>query len=166
MTLIKKTFSIITAISKNYCIGKNNNLLWHIPDDLKRFKKTTLEHTVIMGRKTYEALPKKPLKDRRNIIITRDKHYSKTHKDIIIVHSIDEAINYSDKQKENFIIGGSQIYKEFMNKVNKIYLTLVHKEYEGDAFFPKINLYEWKVTKKEKTTYKNIPITYFTLEKT
>lgn len=125
--------SIIVATSKNRVIGKNNKLIWKISSDLKRFKELTTGNTVVMGRKTYESIGK-PLPNRRNIIITRNKKYSVSGCDI--VSSLEEALFLTNNNC--FIIGGGEIYKQSLNIADKIYLTLVDKEFEGDSYFPEI----------------------------
>jgi dihydrofolate reductase len=130
--------SIIAAIGKNRELGKDNKLLWHIPEDMKRFKELTTGNVVIMGRKTYESLPEsfRPLPKRTNIVITRDKNYS--DRGVIVSNSIEAAINEAKKlDKETFIIGGAQIYSQSIKYADKLYLTLVDKTYgDADAFFP------------------------------
>jgi len=137
---------MIAACSINDVIGKGNEMLWHIPNDLKRFKKLTLNHKIIMGRKTYDSLPFKPLKNRTNIII------SKSVSDIkgcIVVDTIQKAIDLMDDDQENFIIGGGEIYKQFLPYANKIMLTTVHTVAYGDVVFPKFktgdNDGDWKL---------------------
>lgn len=125
---------IIVAMSKNRVIGDSNKLIWSLPTDLKRFKKLTSGSTVVMGRKTYESIGK-PLPNRRNIIITRDINYQADRCDI--VNSLDEAILLCGS--DCFIIGGGEIYKESMEIADKLYLTLVHDEFEGDTYFPEID---------------------------
>lgn len=142
-----KKISIIVAIAENYAIGRNNQLLWHIPDDLKRFKKITGGHQVIMGKLTYESLPLRPLPNRRNIVIT-DKP-GETFEGCTTVYSIEEAINLCNEQEESFIIGGGSIYRQFLPFCNKLYITLVHKDFEADTFFPDIDLSEWKLIERE-----------------
>lgn len=141
--------SIIAAISKNNVLGKENKLLWHLPKDFKFFKETTLGHPIIMGRKTFESLPK-ALPGRINIIITGDRDYKK--EEAVITHSLEEAIKAGlSEDKEVFICGGGQIYKEAIEKnlVDKIYLTEIDVEVEGDAFFPTFNKDDWEISKKE-----------------
>jgi len=139
--------SIIVAIAENYAIGKNNELLWYIPEDLKRFKKLTTGHTIIMGKKTFESLPKRPLPNRQNIVITDDP---KDHfEGCITVLSIDDALKQCDPSKENFIIGGASIYRQFLPFTDRLYLTTVHKSFTGDVFFPPIDFNEWNLISKE-----------------
>jgi dihydrofolate reductase len=131
--------SLIVAVSENGVIGKNNDLIWHLPKDMKYFKEKTLGHHIIMGRKNFESIPHKfrPLRNRVNIIVTRNRDY--TAKDCIIATSIESAIDYSKSNKEDevFIIGGGEIYKQSIQKnlVDKIYLTRVHADFDGDTFF-------------------------------
>lgn len=127
--------SIIVAAAQNNAIGNKNGLLWHMPEDLKFFKKTTSGHMVIMGRKTFESVGK-PLPNRRNIIITRQKDYKIDG--VEVVHSLDEALALCDRKEENFILGGAEIYTLAMDKVDRIYFTLIYGEFEADAFFPPI----------------------------
>lgn len=134
--------NIIVAMSKNRVIGKNNSLIWHLPNDLKRFKKLTSNNTVVMGRKTYESIGK-PLPNRRNIVITRNKNLK--IKGCDIVNSIEEAFLLCNNNC--FVIGGSEIYKESLKYADKIYLTIINMNFEGDAFFPEIGKEWFKVSK-------------------
>ncbi|MBN1158835.1 MAG: dihydrofolate reductase [Bacteroidales bacterium] len=142
-----KAFSIIVAIDENNGIGRDNRLLCYIPGDLKRFKKITTDHTVVMGRNTFLSLPDGPLRSRRNIVITDNK------KEKFIgcetVHSIKEAIKKCDDRKENFIIGGASVYRQFLPHTQKLYLTRIHEKFDADAFFPEINPDEWQEISKE-----------------
>ncbi|MGI6342135.1 MAG: dihydrofolate reductase [Bacteroidales bacterium] len=154
--------SIIVAISKNYAIGKDNKLLWHISADLKRFKKLTTGNTIIMGRKTYLSLPRKPLPDRKNIVLTRSKNFEA--EGCVVVNNIEQVFKNLSPNNENFVIGGESVYKMFMPYANKIYLTVVDREYEADTFFPEINFDEWDVIDEEHLVanddlhYKNITL--------
>ncbi|MDR3226792.1 MAG: dihydrofolate reductase [Prevotellaceae bacterium] len=132
-----KTFSIIVAIAENNAIGKDNNLLWHISDDLKYFKQTTSEHTVIMGKNTWLSLPVKPLPKRKNIIISRTLDIRM--KDVFVVGTIQDAIDICEENTENFIIGGATIYKQFLPIADKLYITKVHQPFDADVFFPEID---------------------------
>ena len=150
--------SIIAAISDNNVIGKDNKLLWHLPEDLKRFKELTTGHTIIMGRKTFESLGK-VLPDRKHIIITRDTNYKVDDENVEIINEINELGKYINDDKEYFVIGGAIIYSQLISKTSKMYITRIHKVYEGDAYFPKINEEDWKVVetrqgiKDEKNPY-------------
>lgn len=139
--------TIIAAIANNNALGKDNKLIWHLPADLKRFKKVTSGHCVIMGRKTFESLGK-PLPNRTNIIITRNKNYNA--EGCIVVNSLDEAIKVAKKQDNNpFILGGAEIYKQAITTADKLDLTFVHHTFEADAFFPEIDLNIWKQESRE-----------------
>ena len=139
--------SIIVAIAENYAIGKNNDLLWHIPEDLKRFKKLTTGHAVVMGKKTFESLPRKPLPNRINIVISDDP--ADQFDQCIMAYSIEEAIKKLDPSDENFIIGGASVYRLFLPISDRLYITWVHKSFEGDVFFPEIGFSEWSLTSSE-----------------
>lgn len=136
--------TIIVAAAENDAIGKGNKLIWHLSDDLKRFKSLTNGHHIIMGRKTFESFPK-PLPNRTHIVITRQPDY-KAPEGVIVVNSLDEAIELSKKDAQPFIIGGGEIYKQAMTKADKIELTRVHESFDADTFFPKINTTVWKET--------------------
>ena len=135
--------TIIAAIGLNNELGKDNDLIWHLPADLKRFKKVTSGHAIIMGRNTFESIGK-PLPNRRSIIITRNTSYKKEGCDV--VHSLEEAINLIKDQKNAFIIGGAQIYKEAIEKqlVDQLDITKVHQNFEADVFFPTIEQSVWE----------------------
>ena len=139
----KPLISIIVAIAGNNAIGKDNNLLWHLSDDLKRFKKITTGHNIIMGKKTYESLPIKPLPKRTNIVITDDPHDK--YEGCITVYSIEEAMDFCNDQQESFIIGGGSIYRQFLPLADKLYITKVHKDFEADVYFPEIDPDEWEL---------------------
>jgi dihydrofolate reductase len=136
--------TLIVAASLNNAIGKDNKLLWHLPADLKYFKNKTWGMPVIMGRKTYEAVGK-PLPGRMNIVISSDKNLK--IENVAVVSAIDAAIKQAEETncKELFITGGAQVYKDTMNIADKIYLTRIHAELEGDTFFPEINEQEWEL---------------------
>ncbi len=132
-----RELTIIAAVSINNIIGNKNKLIWKLSNDLKRFKNLTTNHSVIMGRKTFESLPN-PLPDRNNIVITRDTNYSKPN--IQVCSSIEDAINLTKTDTQPFIIGGGEIYTQTINIVDRIELTRVHEEFDGDAYFPEIPL--------------------------
>ncbi|MFA5297823.1 MAG: dihydrofolate reductase [Lutibacter sp.] len=139
--------TIIAAIAENNALGKGNKLIWYLPADLKRFKKSTLNHWVIMGRKTYESIVK-PLQNRTNILITRNKNYKA--EGCIVVNSIEEAIQLAIKEDKNpFILGGAEIYKQAMPFTDKLDLTFVHHKFDADVFFPEIDKTIWKETSRE-----------------
>ena len=142
-----KNISIIVAITDNFAIGRNNDLLVHIPGDLKRFKQITTGYPVIMGRNTLISLPNGPLKNRRNIVIT-DKP-DEVFGGCEMVFSIDEAIEKVADESEAFVIGGGMIYRQFYPLAAKLYLTIVHKTMEADVFFPEIDWSEWEEVERE-----------------
>lgn len=139
--------SIIVAIAENMVIGKDNDLIWRISEDLRYFKKTTTGHTVIMGRKSYESIGR-PLPNRRNIIITRNSSFIAGGCEV--VGSIDEAIAACKGEEEIFIIGGGEIYRQTLEKADKLYITFVRHNYEGDTFFPEIDFSKWREISCEK----------------
>lgn len=145
--MIHQNISIIVAIAQNFAIGKNNDLLFHLPTDLKRFKQITSGHTIIMGRNTLLSLPKWPLPNRRHIVIS-DKPKDQ-FEGCEMVSSIEAAIEKVKDEKEAFIIGGGMIYRQFFPLAGKLYLTLVHRDFEADTFFPEINYSEWTEVARE-----------------
>lgn len=132
--------SIIVAVGENNVIGKDNDLIWKLPRDMKHFKETTTGHYIIMGRKTFESNGR-PLPNRTNVIVTRDKNY--TAEGCVVVHSLEDAINEAKDDAEGFIIGGGEIYKKSMSFIDRIYITKIHHEFEGDTFFSEINMEDW-----------------------
>lgn len=140
--------TIIVAIARNYGIGLDNKLLVHLPGDLKRFKKITMGHSLIMGKKTWESLPNKPLSGRKNIVITDDK--ADVFEGAFAAHSIDEAVSLCDHDKEIFIIGGGSVYRQFMPLADRLFITHIDKEFRADTFFPVIDPKEWYVSEEEE----------------
>ncbi len=145
---MKKQISIIVAIAENYAIGLNNELLWHISDDLKRFKRLTTGNVIVMGKRTYHSLPKGALPNRENIVITDQP--GEVIAGCTMAYSIDEAIEKMSADRENFIIGGGMVYKQFLPLADKLYLTQVHASFEADTFFPEINFDEWKTIENQE----------------
>lgn len=139
------TISLVVAASQNNAIGKNNQLLWHLPNDLKFFKNTTWAMPVIMGRKTFESIKKQPLPGRFNIIVTSHKDLQPASGKIAIADSIFTSIQLAEATdcREAFVIGGGEIFTSFLPMANKIYLTRVHAHLEGDVFFPAISDKQW-----------------------
>lgn len=160
----RAALSLIVAAAENDAIGKDNQLIWHLSDDLKRFKKLTSGHHIIMGRKTFESFPK-PLPNRTHIVITRQQDY-KVPEGVIVVNSMEDAIDAARKDSNPFVIGGGEIYKQALPFATKIELTRVHHEFEADAFFPKIDTTQWKEVsntfhkKDDKHKYEFSFITY------
>ncbi len=157
-------FTIIAAAAENDALGKDNDLVWHLPDDFKRFKALTTNHFIIMGRKTFESFPK-PLPNRTHIIITRQNNYT-VPEGCIVVSSLQKAMDLCPKEDENFIIGGGQIYKQSIELSDKIELTRVHTTVEADTFFPKIEEDKWSLinsfhhSKDEKHKFDFTYLTY------
>lgn len=141
--------SIIVAKSINNAIGKDNKLLWKIPDDMKRFKEITTGHTVIMGRKTFESIGK-VLPNRLNIVLTRDLNYKVDDPNVKILGGVSDLEEYINDENENFVIGGAQIYSILMSKCQKLYVTQVDKDFVGDSYFPIIKETEWKEIERIK----------------
>jgi len=137
---------MIAAAAENNALGKNNDLVWHLPNDFKRFKALTSGHHIIMGRKTFESFPK-PLPNRTHIIISQQKDYAP--EGCIVVNSMEQAIAACPKDQDIFIIGGGEIYKLGIRFADKIELTLVHHTFEADAFFPTIDEEEWVLNQSE-----------------
>ncbi len=135
--------TMIAAAGENNSLGKDGDLVWHLPDDFKRFKKLTTGHHIVMGRKTWESFPR-PLPNRTHVVITRDKNYIADN--AIVVHSIEDALAYCKDEDHIFIIGGGEIYNLALPFATHIELTRVHNTYEADAFFPEINLNDWELT--------------------
>jgi dihydrofolate reductase len=142
-----KNISIIVAVAKNNAIGKDNKLLCHLSEDLKRFKKLTSGFMVIMGKNTYFSLPNRPLPNRRNMVITDIA--GEQIDNCVMAYSIEDAISKMDAEKENFIIGGASIYRQFLPHADKLYITWIHQEFEADTFFPEVKETEWEIISKE-----------------
>lgn len=139
--------SFIVAMDENQLIGKNNELPWHLPADLAYFKRVTMGHPIIMGRKTHESIGR-ALPGRENIILTRNKNY--TSDSCTVLHTLDDIISLGQiKEEELFVIGGAEIFKELLPITDRLYMTHIYHEFEGDTFFPKINWEEWKIINRE-----------------
>ena len=139
--------SCIVAVADNNVIGKKNDLPWHLPADLRRFKKMTMGHTIIMGRKTYESIGR-PLPGRTSVVITRDRDYSRNG--TIVVHSLEEALDRTPDEEEVFIVGGESIFELALPRSDRIYLTRVHATFEGDVFFPAAALEQFRLVEEER----------------
>lgn len=150
--------SAILAMSENRVIGNNNKLPWHLPADLKHFKNLTMGHPILMGRKTYESIGR-PLPGRSNIVITHDPNYQAPG--CIVVQSIEDALAAAKDADEIFIIGGAAIFQEMLSYVQRIYLTLIHQQINGDTFFPALDVNQWKeIEKVDYTEDTNNPYSY------
>lgn len=135
--------SIIVAVAENNVIGRDNKLLWRLSNDLKNFREITMGHTIIMGRKTFESLPK-ILPGRKHIVLTRDKSFIAPNEMVEVFNSVEELFHSLSTQSEYFVIGGGEIYKALMPYSDKLYLTKVKKNFEGDTYFPKIDSSQWR----------------------
>lgn len=162
--------SIIVAVSENNVIGRNNDLPWHLPADMKYFKNTTLGHCVVMGRKNYDSIPLKyrPLQGRINIVVTRNKNFHAAG--VVAAGSIEEAIDYAKNKNESecFIIGGGEVFSQSLKYCDKVYLTRIHHSFDGDVFFPELPLHEWKEVSRieNKADEKNIlPFSFLVYER-
>jgi len=138
--------SLISAMDKNRTIGINNRLPWKLPADMKWFREQTMGKPIVMGRKTFESFGAKPLPGRTNIIITHNTHY--TANDCIVVHSIEDAISASNQATEIMIIGGASFYKQLLARANRMYLTTIQHEFDGDSWFPDYDLTQWHEMKR------------------
>ena len=141
--------SIIVAVAKDGVIGKDNKLIWHLPEDLKRFKRLTSGKTIIMGRKTFESLGR-VLPNRKHIVLCNDAQMKVENENVEILSDIKYLDKYINSEEENFIIGGATMYKLLMPYANKMYITHINEEFEGDAYFPKIDEKEWQIIEREK----------------
>ncbi|MBY0244222.1 MAG: dihydrofolate reductase [Sphingobacteriaceae bacterium] len=162
---MKPKITIVVAIAQNNAIGKNNQLLWHLPADLKHFKEITSGHTIIMGRKTFESIGK-ALPNRKNIVISRNATLN--IENIFIANSLEQAIEKCENEKEVFIIGGAEIYKQTLEICDKIELSTIHQSYEADTFFPEIDPKIWEITHstlRPSDEKNNVDITFSTLER-
>lgn len=140
---------MIVAMAKNYVIGKDNQLIWHLPEDLKRFKKLTTGHTIIMGRKTFESLGR-ILPNRRHVILCHDMAMKIENENIEILEDISMLEKYIQSEEEHFVIGGATIYRLLMPYANKLYITKIEEEFEGDVYFPEIKEEEWQEVEREE----------------
>ena len=141
--------STIVAIANNNVIGKDNKLIWHLPEDLKGFKQITTGKNIIMGRKTFESLGR-VLPNRKHIILCNDMEMDIDNENVEILDDISKLDKYINSNEENFVIGGATIYKLLMPYVNKLYITKINQDFEGDVYFPEIKEAEWKEISKEK----------------
>lgn len=141
--------SIVVAKAKNNIIGKDNKLLWHLSDDLKRFRALTEGHAIIMGRKTFESLGK-VLPNRKHIVFSNNPDFKVNDENVEVVHSLLQIQEYIESEEEAFVIGGAMMYNFLMPYVSKMYVTEIEKEFEGDTFFPRIDDKKWKEISREK----------------
>lgn len=159
--------SIVVAKAKNNIIGRENKLVWKLPADLQHFKELTTGHTIIMGRKTFESLGR-VLPNRKHIVFSQNPDFKVNDENVQVVHSMLEIQQYIEDEKENFVIGGAMIYNLLMPHITKMYVTEIEEEFEGDAFFPRINTEIWQETSREKgpkDEKNNLDYDYVTYEK-
>ena len=141
--------SIIVAVAKNNVIGKDNQLIWHLPEDLKRFKRLTTGHNIIMGRKTFESLGR-VLPNRKHIVLCNDAELDINDENVEVIDNVNKLEEYINSDEENFVIGGASIYKLLLPKTNKLYITKINQEFEGDVYFPIFDENEWSIVEREK----------------
>ena len=154
--------TLIAAIDENSVLGKDNQLIWHLPEDLKRFKRLTTGHAIVMGRKTFESLPK-ALPNRHNIVVTRNQNYSK--EGVTVCHSLEAAIECAKNDDQPFVFGGGQVYEQAIELADVIELTKIHAQFEGDVFFPEIDLKKWSVEKEERMSHPDFEYSFITYTK-
>lgn len=140
--------SLIWAMDENRLIGVENRLPWKLPADMKWFRRHTLGKPIIMGRKTFDSFGGRPLPDRTNIVVTRDKNYRA--EGAVVVYSIDEALQAADEVDEVMIIGGASFYEQMLQRADRLYITQVHGKFEGDAWFPEFDIGEWMEVGREE----------------
>ena len=153
MNKSSQEITMIAAVAEDNGLGLDNKLVWHIPRDLKHFKNLTHGHCIIMGRKTFESLPK-ALPHRKNIVLSRRKNI--TYNGAVVVNSIEKAIEETKQDPKPYIVGGGEIYRLFMNYSSYIELTRIHHKFRSDTFFPNINLKKWEVVKRHDITKSKI----------
>ena len=140
--------SIIAAVADNYAIGKANNLPWHLPADLKHFRQLTTGHAIVMGKRTFESLPKGPLSNRKNIVLTSVMSEG-VNEGYFEADSLEDAVYLCEHEEKVFIIGGATVYKQSINKVDTMYITWIHNDFSADTYFPEIDFNEWKEVNRE-----------------
>jgi dihydrofolate reductase len=139
--------SMISAVAENRVIGNKNALPWHLPADFKYFKEATLGKTIVMGLNTFKSIGEKPLPDRKNVILNNDPNYVPPES-CLVAHSIDEVLEMLKDEPEVMICGGASVYKQFLPLAQRLYLTFIHQDFEGDTYFPEFNINEWKEVKR------------------
>jgi dihydrofolate reductase len=157
--------SAIVAMASNRVIGVNNQLPWRLPADLARFKRLTMGHTLVMGRKTYESIGR-PLPGRTTIVMTRQRDYAP--QGVKVAHAVDEALALAQGDDEVFIIGGAELFAQTMDRLDRLYLTLIEREFPGDTSFPEVDLSTWKLIEQEHhpaPTPEALPYTFLTYER-
>ncbi len=140
--------SMISALAKNRTIGKKNALPWHLPADLKHFKEKTTGKTIVMGLNTFKSVGERPLPNRKNVVLTDDKNYQ-APTGVVLAHSIDEVLEMTKNDGEIMISGGAMVYKQFLPMADRLYLTYIDHDFDGDIFFPEFDMNEWKEVSRE-----------------
>lgn len=154
------SISMIWAMGKDQVIGLNGTMPWRLPRDMTFFRETTLNKTILMGRKTWESFGSKPLPKRKNIVLTRDKNFTLTPEEGIVIHHIDEGLKFA-QDEEMMVIGGSPIYEQMLPHADKLIVTFIDEDFEGDTFFPKVNWEDWTVVEEvQGVTDENNPYSY------
>jgi dihydrofolate reductase len=156
--------SAIAAVAANGCIGRGNALPWRLPADLRRFKRLTLGHTLIMGRRTYESIGR-PLPGRTTVVLTHRRDYAP--EGVRVAHSLEEALELARGDEEIFIAGGAELYRQALAQVDRLYLTRIERDYEGDTFFPEVDLSRWRLVAQEShpATATEPPYSFLTYER-
>ncbi|WP_375767573.1 dihydrofolate reductase [Archangium gephyra] len=156
--------SAIVAMATNRCIGRDNTLPWRLPADLKRFKQLTMGHTLVMGRKTYESIGR-PLPGRKTVVVTRQRNYAP--EGVQVAHSLEQALELARGDDEAFIAGGADLYRQALAHVRRLYLTRIGQDYEGDTFFPEVDLSGWRLISEEHhpATATEPPFSFLTYER-
>ena len=140
--------SIIAAVADNYAIGKSNDLPWHLPADLKHFKELTTGHAIVMGKRTFESLPKGPLPNRKNIVLTSVMSEG-VNEGYFEADSLEDAVYLCENEKQLYIIGGATVYRQCIDKVNSMFITWIHKDFTADTYFPEIDFSKWDEVNRE-----------------
>ncbi len=166
--ITKPLLSFVVAMDRSFLIGVGGELPWHLPEDMKHFRKVTMGKPVLMGRKTYESIPKRfrPLAGRTNIVLTRQQDFQAPG--CLVVHSLDEALSVASGQPELMVIGGAQLYEQLLPLAQRLYLTSVDAKFKGDVFFPKLNMNEWQeISRQEYSPNEKhaVPFTIFVLDR-
>ncbi len=160
-------YSFVVAIGENNEMGLDNHLPWHLPSEANYFREVTQHHTIIMGRRTFESLPN-VLPNRRHIVVTSATDYRSDHPDVTVVHSVDELLALTSDQEEYMVIGGAEIFRLLLPYAQRIYLTVLHRSFKADTFWPELDRNQWVETKKWEGTVdakNDIPHTYYVLDK-
>lgn len=140
--------SIISALAKNRVIGKRNALPWYLPADLKHFKENTVNKTIVMGLNTFKSVGERPLPNRKNVVLTDDMNYQ-APEGVVVAHSIDEVLQITNDEPEVMISGGAMVYNQFLPLAEKLYLTFIDHDFDGDIFFPEFDMAEWREVSRE-----------------